>query len=260
MRVDIIEENEKSMKLILDDVDVSVANALRRAMISEVPTLAIEDVRILENTSSLYDEIIAHRLGLIPIKTDLELFNFRSSCTCKGKGCANCTLTLSLKVEGKKGNITVFSQDLKSADPKLKPKEGIPITRLGNGQRLSLEADAILGTGKEHAKWQPAIVGYKYYPEIEITGKCEDCVECVDSCPVDILKVSKGKVVVTDEKKCTLCNSCVEACELGIIKVKGNKRRFIFNIESIGSLKPREIFEKACEILEDKTKELTALL
>ena len=102
MKVDVLEENDNFFHFILDNIDVSTANALRRTMISEVPTLAIEDVRIIENTSSLYDEVIAHKLGLIPIKTDLNLFNFRDDCVCKGEGCTNCTLNLSLNSEGKK--------------------------------------------------------------------------------------------------------------------------------------------------------------
>jgi DNA-directed RNA polymerase subunit D len=260
MKIEVLEEGDNFLQFILEGVDVSIANALRRTMISEVPTLAIEDVAIVENTSPLYDEIIAHRLGLIPIKTDLKLLNFRDKCTCKGKGCPSCTLKLHLKVKGKGDTITVYSQDLVSEDPKLKPIEGIPIIKLGKDQKLTLEAEAILGKGKEHAKWQPAVVGYKYYPEIKISGKCDDCRECVDVCPINILKQNKGTIKVTDEKKCILCNSCVEVCEKGIISVKGNDKKFIFKIESTGALHPREIVEKACEILEEKTKELKTLL
>jgi len=250
-----------SITLVLKDIDPSTANAIRRTILSDVPTLAIENVRIKENTSALYDETIAHRLGLIPIKTDLKLFNFRENCKCKGKGCPSCTLELTLNVGSKKDIIqTVYSHDLKSADTKLKAVEGIPIVRLGKNQKLSLQAEAVLGTGKDHAKWQPAVVGYKYHPIIKISSKCTNCNECVDACPVNILKATKDKITVTDKKECTLCSSCMEACEEDAITVTGDDTKFIFKIESQGALPPKEIFKAACENLEIKAKELSKLL
>jgi DNA-directed RNA polymerase subunit D len=249
-----------SLTLTLKDIDPSTANAIRRTILADVPTLAVEDVRISENSSSLYDETIAHRLGLIPIKTDLKLFNFKDKCKCKGKGCPSCTLTLTLDVKCKKNFLTVYSHDLKSSDSKLKPVEGIPIVRLGNGQKITLSAEAVLGTAKEHAKWQPAVAGYKYYPIIKISKKCTKCKECVDACPVNILKYAKGKITVTDKKVCTLCNSCVEACEEGAITVAGDDTKFIFKIESQGAIPPKDLFKIACETLEGKAKELSKLL
>lgn len=159
MKVKAAKKGKAFVEVVLEDVNASVANALRRVMLSEVPCLSIEDVTFLENTSSFYDEIIAHRLGLVPIRTDLKLFNFREKCTCGGAGCASCTLKLTLE---KDGPCTVYSHDLKPEDPKLKPQEGIPILKLGNGQKITIEAEAILGTGKTNAKWQSAIVSYKY--------------------------------------------------------------------------------------------------
>jgi len=257
LKTEIITKDENLLTFILEDIDVSFANAVRRTIVSEVPALAIEDVTIIENTSSVYDEIIAHRLGLIPIKTDLEMFNFREECKCKGEGCSRCTLKLSLS---KEGPCMVYSHDLKSEDLKLKPIKGIPIVKLGKGQKLTLEADAILGIGKAHAKWQPAVAAYKYYPIIEISDKCDLCGECIQACPRNILEISKRKLTVTNEKECILCNSCVEACDLGAINVRGNERKFIFKIETTGALKPKEIFDKSCDILTEKTKKLASLL
>lgn len=257
MEVCVLEGEGNKVKILLENANPSYANALRRAILSEVPTLAIEDVIIYENSSSLYDEILAHRLGLVPIRTDLKRFNFRDSCACGGAGCPSCTLTLTLEEEGPK---VVYSHDLKSPDPELTPVEGIPIVKLGKGQQLRLEAEAVLGKGKEHAKWQPAVVGYKYYPVIEVNEKCTACGECVEACPRELLAIEEGKVVVKDIEACTLCRACAQACEEEAINVKGDPTRFIFTIESNGSLPALEIFREACREISKKAEKMVSLL
>ena len=79
--------DDNSCRFQIGPVNPSFANALRRAMIGEVPTLAIENVRIYDNTSALFDEMLAHRLGLIPIRTDLTSYVKREECSCSGEGC-----------------------------------------------------------------------------------------------------------------------------------------------------------------------------
>lgn len=256
MGVDIIKTEEGSLSFILTDIDVSLANALRRAVLGEVPSLAIEEVEIYDNTSSLYDEVLTHRLGLIPIATELDILNFRDTCSCKD-GCPSCQVEFSLK---KKGPGTVYSHDLKPAHKDLVPVRGIPIVKLGKNQRIELKAIAVLGRGKEHTKWQPGVVGYKYHPVIDISEKCNLCGACVDACPKDILTIKRGKLKVTDDRECILCRACVEACEPGAIDVKGDENRFIYVIEATGSLEPREIFTRACDMLIKKAGELTSLL
>jgi DNA-directed RNA polymerase subunit D len=256
MKIKRIKKDKKFLNLELEDIDVSLANAIRRTILSEVPTLAVEEVRFIDNTSSLYDETIAHRIGLVPIKTDLGLFNFRDECSCKGEGCGNCVMTLTID---KKGPATVYSDDIKS-DSKTEQIKGVPIVKLGNGQRLSLEADAVLGTGKTHAKWQPAVASYKHHPKIEIRTECDLCGECVEACPKNILEISSKKLKVTDEKECVLCIQCMEVCELDAIKVEDDDRRIIFKVESIGAMPPYEIFKKSCDILEEKAKTLSKIL
>lgn len=161
MEVKLVENQEKKNRLIfsLKGVDTAYANTLRRIMGFEVPVMAIEEVEFRKNTSILYDEMISHRLGLIPLTTDLKSYNMMSECKCKGAGCASCTVKLILKAQGP---CTVYSSDIKSKDPEIKPINGkMPIVKLLEGQELEFEATAVLGQGKEHSKWCPGLVYYK---------------------------------------------------------------------------------------------------
>ncbi|MEC8221219.1 MAG: DNA-directed RNA polymerase subunit D [Nanoarchaeota archaeon] len=136
------------------DTHNTIVNAMRRIILDEVPTFAIEDVEVVKNESPLYSETVAHRLGLVPLKTDLKSYNFKESCTCGGVGCALCEvkLTLAQKEEG-----YVFSGSIKSDDPQIVPADmNIPITKLFPGNELELNLKAVLGRGRVHAKWAPA--------------------------------------------------------------------------------------------------------
>jgi DNA-directed RNA polymerase subunit D len=250
-------------RFTLGGVRPSFANALRRAMISEVPTLAIDDVRIYDNTSALFDEMLAHRLGLIPIKTDLATYSARESCACGGAGCPSCSVTYTLSVEGPK---TVMSGDLIPQDPEAIPvHDNIPVVKLTKGQKLVLEAHAVLNTGKEHAKWQPTVIcGYKNYPVIAISDACDACGMCVEECPREILASKGKKVAVIEEKlpECSMCRLCERACvATGIgdepaIKISAEPDRFIFVVEGDGSLPVREIMQRAIQYIKGQSDEL----
>jgi DNA-directed RNA polymerase subunit D len=137
-------------------IERAYANAIRRIAISQVPTMAIDDVVILENSSVMFDELVAHRLGLIPLKTDLNRYNLPEDCDCKSAlGCPKCRVLLVLDAEATDKIRTVNSSDLVSEDPETKPiSDLIPIVKLAPGQKVKLEAYARLGKGTEHAKWQ----------------------------------------------------------------------------------------------------------
>lgn len=262
MTFQIIEKNENEVRAIVSGVNFTFMNSLRRAMMSEVPTIAIEDVYITKNNSALYDEIIAHRLGLIPLKTDLKTYEFRDQCKCKGKGCGRCTVKFTLKARGPK---TVYSGDLQSSDPKVIPVyEKIPIVKLLENQELVLEADAILGRGKEHAKWSPCIATYQHYPKIQIDSKLcpSNCKKCVDACPRGVLEIKNGKLRVIPSKlvECNLCLACVDACPKDAIKVEGDKNKFILSVESWGQIPPLEIMKHAVDILVEQADEFVKKL
>ncbi len=270
MKVDVLKLEDRYAELTLEDVDPNFANALRRTLVADIPKMAIEDVEFhlgpirgeegeeSESVTPLFDEVIAHRLGLIPIPTDLELFTFRDQCKdCASEGCPNCTIMYSLN---KKGPCTVYSGDLEPVgDSSLKVvDEKIPIVKLGGGQAMLVYATAILGTGKDHAKWQVAQgVGYKYFPVIEVDGdKCDFCGVCAEVCPRDVFSVKKKKVEVKSPLDCNFCMTCVEECPKKCVSVEGDPTKIHFHFETDGSLKAADALRFALDSLAEKFESL----
>lgn len=255
MDISLLKNDTKNKKLsfVLKDSSVDFANALRRVTIEEVPTLAMEDIEFRKNTSALYDEMIALRLGLLSLKTDLKTYNLPEDCPCKGKGCAQCQLKLTLKA---KGPGMVLASEIKSKDPKVKPVfPKTPIVKLLKGQVIEAEMTAILGKGKEHTKWTPGLVYYKYYPTITISKKGQSCIECADICPPKVFDKKSGKLKVNPKKlmDCHLCGACEELSK-GEVSVSKDVKDFVFYIESWGQLGTKEIMVKASEMLLEKLK------
>jgi len=255
MEIRSLEKDKEKGKLsfVLKDSNPAYANALRRAMIEEVPTMAIEYVEFRKNNSILYDEIIAHRLGLIPLTTDLRTYNLPEKCKCKGKGCARCQLKLTLKV---KGPCIVYASNIKTRDSSVKPVyPKTPIVKLLKGQALELEATAVLGQGKAHAKWSPGNIYYKQKPIIEV-NKCNGCGKCIEACPVNIFELKNNKAVLVKDNllKCHLCEACVAICPLNGVSVTPSND-FIFYIESWGQLDPKKIVVSAVKIIQEHLDE-----
>ena len=158
--INILERDNNHIAVEFIDTPRPYVNALRRLSISQVPTFAVDDVVILENSSVMHDEAIAHRLGLIPLRTDLERFVMPHLCDCKSTlGCSKCKVLLVLDAESQDKTKVITSADLVSEDEVVRPVNSeIPIVALAPGQKIKFEAYARLGTGKSHAKWQPTSV------------------------------------------------------------------------------------------------------
>jgi len=233
------------------DVTQSFANAWRRAMIAEVPVMAVEEMEIMKNSSSMFDETLANRIGLLPLKTDAQSYNLPERCTCKGEGCAKCQVKLYLKA-GKNGMI--YADSITSKDPKIVPVHAkTPIVFLNPGHQVELELTASLGKGKNHAKYCPGLVYFKKKPKITI-GKVEDVDAAVKACPHLVLKKDGNKLKV-DESKLIDCDLCLACSEFDPnIKVE-TEDKYIFYIESWGQLDPKEIATLALDELEIKAKE-----
>jgi len=149
LKIEKLKTKGENVTFTLKEADSATANAIRRVIMSEIPVLAIDEVDFYENTSALFDEYIAHRIGLIPIKADLGI----------EKGKSKVTFSIDCK-----GPCTVYASNLKTKDKEAKPAyERIPIMKLGEGQSLRLEGIAREGIGKEHAKFQPCFCSYKQH-------------------------------------------------------------------------------------------------
>ncbi|OGJ19042.1 hypothetical protein A3K73_02300 [Candidatus Pacearchaeota archaeon RBG_13_36_9] len=252
--IKIISKNKEKISMVTD-MSESLANAIRRFTL-EIPILAIDEVEVYKNDSALYDEVLAHRLGLVPLVAD-KTIKERDKCNCAGKGCGKCSVNLKIQM---KGPATVYSKDLKGGAEAV--YEGIPITLLNEDQEVELVATARLGKGIDHSKYSPGLSYYRNLAKVEIDNQCDECKKCIEACPQKILGIEKGKAKIKDVYKCDLCEACVEACKKSnrnAIKVE-KAPELMFFIESWGQIKAEEIFTRAIDQLNDTLKELSKSL
>eukprot|EP00941_MAST-03F_sp_MAST-3F-sp1_P003504 g3504.t1 len=302
-KVEIKELTEDTIKFVLSETDLSVANALRRVMIAETPTLAIDLVEVRENSTVLHDEFLAHRLGMIPLRhldgINHGMFNARD-CTCADR-CQNCSVILDLKVTLQRGdprksrhvtsldlkprNWTVSNNNVDHVIPcRVEPvhfstkeeineaeDDGIKIATIRQGQELDLVCIAKLGTGKEHAKWNPTCtVAMQQEPQVTLNQRRIDELtmaqkkELVNCFASKLLEMNdKGEISVTDPHLCTFCND-LDVFHKALRESSGNTdledcvvlsivpERFIFTVETTGALKPEELVLYALKVLEKK--------
>jgi len=273
VKLTVLEATDTFLKVRFDDVTPHIVNALRRTLIADVPKMAIEDVEFhlgpiraedgkeYESVAPLFDEIVAQRLGLLPIPTDLKLFNRRQDCpTCKGEGCPNCTVIYSLN---KRGPTTVFSGDLEPiGDVSLRVKDpNIPLTRLGEGQALLVYATAQLGTGREHAKFQVAQgVGYAFVPILKVGSKSFEASQAkVPACVDHILVPTTEEEIVDLRADCKACKQFADAYDTKTVKVVLDPTKIVLHFETDGSLTAREALFAALETLEKNYRNLATL-
>ena len=272
MEIDLQELKPRSTRLEVGGISASQVNAIRRTLLADIPKLAIEDVEFhlgpirdeatgkdYDSSTSMFDEAVALRLGLLPIPTDLSQFRRKSECSCGGAGCPHCQVLYSVD---KKGPCTVYAKDVVPlGDSSLAILEpDVPIVRLGARQALLAYATAVVGSAREHAKWQVAHgVGMYPRPHVKIQRK-EGCTDaCLKrtaaSCPVKILEFGNGKLSVTDETKCIDCGACTSSCEHGSVKIETDPERFFLRFETDGSLTAREALRFALKDLKRRLEE-----
>jgi DNA-directed RNA polymerase subunit D len=273
MEIDIEEISKTQARLKISESTPNQVNSIRRVLMSDIPKMAIEDVEFhlgsvhddvtgkdYDLSTSLFDEAIALRLGLLPIPTNLKQFRFKDKCTCKGEGCAHCQIIYTID---RKGPGTVYSRDLVPlGDPDLAIADpNIPVVTLGAKQALLVYATAIMGTARQHSKWQVAnAVGYSYQPKVKFTKQsgCTDaCMKRMDEvCPTHVFKFSPGSLKVVAEDQCILCKECEKVCSHGSVKIETDPTTFLFRMETDSSLSAREAFRLALEQLTSRFDEL----
>jgi DNA-directed RNA polymerase II subunit RPB3 len=230
-KIKITKLEQDKIEFRLTDADLAFANSLRRVILSEVPTMAIDMVQVTENTSPLFDEFIVHRLGLIPlVSEEIDSFNFPLKCNCK-EGCPNCKVDYDIIVKcdenNKSDTIDVTSEDIKpkNKETKVKPvkyDDPIVITKLKKGQSINMTLTAKKGIGKTHAKWSPVCTCVmKQIPSVEIINlegnnflnklpeeqKKQFCEAC--TCKVFKYDTNKEEIIIDKPEKCTYCEECL---------------------------------------------------
>jgi DNA-directed RNA polymerase subunit D len=230
--MEVIEKTPKKLILRIP-ANETLSNALRRS-VSEIPTLAIDEVEIFKNDSALYDEVLAHRLGLIPLKTEKNM----SSKT-----------KIDLKLN-KEGPCTVYSGDFKGNADVVHDK--IPITILGEDHKLELVATAILGKGTEHAKYISGLCYYRHILEVKSSPEIDKIVQ-------------NSKNTIKPEKKgnkwlCDLNDSeCEEISSFDKEAIKDSDE-LLFIVESFEQMDAKDILIKAVNALEDNLDEFEKAL
>jgi DNA-directed RNA polymerase subunit D len=237
--VSFVTREDRSARVLIRGLTPATANGVRRAMIADVPTFSVDTVRFVENSSVMFDEMVGLRLGLVPLTTPLDDYEVGD------------TVTLALSEEGPG---TAYSGDLETADDLVQPADDdIPIVELKEGQRLEFEADAVLDTGKEHAKHQGGVaVGYRHLQRVEVVGDREEFDDPEPQILRGVIETEDGEVVDTDE----FGNDLTERYPGKEVRVEDVPGAFVFHVESDGSVSVEELMLRAVDSIRDRADEL----
>src|SRR6056297_1647754 len=237
--VEFVEREDREARFLVRGVTPAFANGIRRAMVADVPTMAIDTVRFVENSSVMFDEQLALRLGLVPLTTPPV-----------GEFAEDDTVTLSIDVEGP---ATAYSGDLVSSDELVQPAdENVPIIELKDDQRLEAEADAVLDRGKDHAKHQGGVaVGYRHLQRVEVDGDLPEFEEQESRIIRGVIE-DDGELVSTSEFDHDLSNRYPDKQ----VRVEDVPNAFVFHVETDGSFTVEELVTRAAETLAARATEL----
>ncbi len=236
--IDDLDDDTHEAHFLVRGVTPAFANGIRRAMIADVPTMSVDTVRMIENSSVMFDEQIGHRLGMVPLTTPVGEYELGD------------TVTLSMDVAGP---ATAYSGDLVTSDRLVQPAtDDVPIIDLKQDQRLELEADAVLDTGKDHAKHQGGVaVGYRHLQRIDVVG---DAAEYTDDEPRVIRGVVEddGDLVSAE----TFDNDLSERYPDKEVTVEDVPNAFVFHVETDGSFAVEDLVLEAVDSIESRAQEL----
>jgi len=219
-------EKTKDKLIFTAELDESIANSIRRYVL-QIPILAIDELEISRNDSPLYDETIAHRIGLVPLKMDKTGE--------KGK------MKLNVKREG-----TVYSGDMKGSAEVI--YKNIPITTLDKGQELEFTATLKFGKGSEHAKFTPGLMFYRNSSEISIDKEFLDEIKKIF--PDAEIKERGGKIIILDDKKEDITDVLEGLAQKAKKKAEVTPgKELIITLESFGQIDTKDIFKESIDCL-----------
>ncbi len=258
MNTKIVSLNEDTIRFLVDGVNAAFANSLRRTMVAEVPIMTVEDIFYFDNSSIVPDEVLAHRIGFVPLTTDLDNYVLPEECDCEAElGCPKCRAGLTMDIEAKDDTVTVYSGDLVPEDPSIAPvSKRIPLAKLAPGQAIKFEAYAQLGQGKVHAKWSPvSMCVYQNVAFVDVEDEAATK-ECLDACGDDVAVIEGGVLKVIDIQGFERCRRCRELVRHEEIIGGLKKDEFLFTVESTGGLPPERIVKEAVKMLKQKLSTL----
>jgi DNA-directed RNA polymerase subunit D len=226
------------------ETNESLANSIRRS-VNEISVLAIDEIEVFKNDSPLHDEVIAHRLGLVPLAN--KNITLRENCKCKDKGCSKCEI--KSKLVGK-GPCTVYSKDLTGLDVCF---DNIPLTILEKGQELELSIDARTGKGVKHSKFIPGLLFYRNLKGFKTGQKAKEISEIFSNCP----NKCGGKTKIENNKNYVLdfCDACEDKLDKLDISMEPASK-LLFSIESFGQIEAKNILSEAVNVLKKNLQEV----
>ena len=287
VEIEILHEDDKSMQLLLKKTDRALANALRRTMIADVPKFAIHRMRMdigmivdeadgetYESLGAMSDEMLAHRCAMVPVPTFIDEFHFQDECPdCKDlvpeqRGCPQCSVIYAIEQKGTEEGHTVTAEHLVvMGDMKLQiPEEfrTIPLTKLYKGQYLKAVLWAVLGRGRDHAKFSP-VAGVTFRPRQKGVMAKPRKAKLLFDLDLNITRKDFTKGVIDNVDKVDLLRSDLnhvgegtarEAEFDGAIVLEDVEDEFVFSFETDGSMTARTCFEQACSELNSRFVDL----
>ncbi len=270
-RVCVLEEERDRFRVLIEGYPLPLVNAVRRMCYIGVPVMAVDYVEVFENNTVLYDEIIAHRLAMVPLTSEeaLEKYGKPEECRDVELGDPRCYAVLRLEVETSQGEERViYSGDLEPQDPDVRPVyPNMPIVIMVPEQKLRLQAYARLGYGSEHAKWMPvSIAAHRYLPVVEfdvekMSNECMSCIEQAYPWLAERMKdMARGRLELLEDMNTSALYWCYRRkCSEGF-KLEYDPSRLIFKVEGTGALPARRIVLEAVRAVARKAENLLAEL